>query len=45
MRTFPFIPQREAAGALTIRGAYFAIADGELHLLDPTTGLFAPAGT
>lgn len=42
LRTFPFIPSREAAGRLTIHGAYFAISDGVLHLMDDT-GAFAPA--
>lgn len=43
LRTFPCIPEREAAGKLTIHGAWFGIAGGELHLLDPATGEFAPA--
>ena len=43
LRTFPFIPEREAAGKLKIHGAYFAIADGILHVLDSETGEFAPA--
>ena len=34
LRTFPFIPSREAAGALKLRGAYFAIADGVLHVME-----------
>ena len=42
LRTFPFIPPREAAGTLTLRGAYFAIADGVLHLMGED-GAFAPA--
>ena len=42
LRTFPCIPEREAAGTLTIRGAYFAIADGVLHVMDDS-GAFAPA--
>ena len=42
LRTFPCIPEREAAGTLTLRGAYFAIADGVLHLMDEN-GDFAPA--
>jgi carbonic anhydrase len=33
LRTFPFIPEREAAGALTIHGAYFGIAHGELWVM------------
>ncbi len=43
LRTFPFIPKREAAGTLRLRGAYFAIAEGILHLLDEETGAFSPA--
>ncbi|WP_448664502.1 carbonic anhydrase [Sphingomonas sp. CJ20] len=42
LRTFPFIPEREAAGKLTIHGAYFAIADGVLHVMGED-GAFAPA--
>ena len=42
LRTFPFIPEREAAGTLKLRGAYFAIADGVLHVMDDD-GDFAPA--
>jgi carbonic anhydrase len=42
LRTFPCIPEREAAGTLTLRGAYFAIADGVLHVMDQD-GDFAPA--
>ena len=43
LRTFPCIPIRENAGSLRIHGAYFAIADGLLHLLDEETGAFKPA--
>ena len=42
LRTFPCIPEREAAGTLRLRGAYFAIADGVLYLMDDE-GQFAPA--
>ena len=45
LRTFPFVTPRESAGALRLRGAYFAIADGQLHLLDETSGAFLPAET
>lgn len=41
LRTFPFIPEREADGRLHLRGAYFAIADGVLHVMDET-GAFSP---
>lgn len=43
LRTFPCIPEREAAGRLRIHGAYFAIAEGVLYLLDHSSGRFAPA--
>lgn len=43
LRTFPCIPEREAAGTLRLRGSYFALADGALHLLDEATGAFYPA--
>ena len=42
LRTFPPVAEREAAGKLTIRGAYFAIRDGVLHVMD-NAGTFAPA--
>ncbi len=42
LRTFPCIPIREAKGQLTLRGAYFAIADGVLHILDSDTDRFEP---
>ena len=41
LRTFPCIRKREAAGTLTLHGAYFAIADGVLHSLDEATGEFS----
>jgi carbonic anhydrase len=43
LRTFPCITEREAAGRLRLHGAYFAIADGVLHLLDKATGAFRQA--
>lgn len=43
LRTFPSIRRREAEGRLRLRGGFFAIADGELHLLDEATGTFSPA--
>jgi carbonic anhydrase len=42
LRTFPWIGEREAAGRLTIHGAYFAISDGILHVLDEPSGEFGP---
>ena len=43
LRTFAWVADREAAGSLTLHGAYFAIADGVLHLLDEASGAFSPA--
>lgn len=43
LRTFPFVAEREAAGRLSLHGAYFAIADGEMRILDEATGAFRPA--
>ncbi len=33
LRSFPFVREREVAGTLKLRGAYFAIADGVLHVM------------
>lgn len=43
LRTFPCVASKEAAGKLALHGAFFAISDGVLHLLDERTGEFAPA--
>jgi carbonic anhydrase len=43
LRTFPWVHERESDGRLKLHGAYFAISDGVLHLLDESTGEFAPA--
>ncbi|HEX8668674.1 MAG TPA: carbonic anhydrase [Allosphingosinicella sp.] len=42
LRTFPWVREREEDGLLRLRGAFFAISDGILHLLDEATGEFAP---
>ena len=42
LRTFPFVPPREAAGRLKLYGAWFAITDGMLHLLDESQDRFLP---
>jgi carbonic anhydrase len=42
LRSFPRIAERESAGELTLRGAFFAISDGVLHLLDEPSGVFNP---
>lgn len=43
LRTFPFIADREAQGELKLHGAWFAIAEGSLYVLDETDGRFALA--
>lgn len=43
LRSFACIRQREAAGKLTLHGAWFSIDTGKLHVLDPSTDEFAPA--
>ena len=43
LRTFPCIRDKERAGDLKLIGAYFAISDGMLHVLDEAVGEFAPA--
>lgn len=40
LRSFPFVRKREAEGRLKLHGAFFAIADGELHVLDEPSGTF-----
>jgi carbonic anhydrase len=40
LRSFPFIAERERVGALRLHGAWFAIADGALHILDEASGQF-----
>ena len=42
LRTFPCIRRKEREGTLRLRGAFFAISDGVLHLLDEASGAFAP---
>ena len=42
LRTFPCVAELEARGKLALRGAFFAISDGVLHLLDEESGSFAP---
>lgn len=43
LRTFPCVQAKEGRGALKLHGAFFAISDGVLHLLDEQTGEFKPA--
>jgi carbonic anhydrase len=42
LRTFPRVAEREAAGKLALRGAYFAIRDGVLWVMG-ADGAFSPA--
>lgn len=42
LRTFPCVQIKEGRGQLRLRGAFFAISDGLLHLLDESTGEFSP---
>lgn len=42
LRTFPCVRSKEAKGELSLRGAFFAISDGVLHLLDEDLGTFHP---
>jgi len=41
--TFPFVKLAVEAGALSLHGAYFGVATGELLLRDPESGRFGPA--
>jgi carbonic anhydrase len=42
LMTFPFVAERVNAGRLALHGGRFGIANGELEMLDPKTGEFAP---
>jgi len=42
LRTFPCVRHKEAKGELVLRGGFFAIADGVLHLLDEDSDAFRP---
>jgi carbonic anhydrase len=37
------VAEREQSGALKLHGAFFAISDGVLHVLNEASGTFAPA--
>jgi carbonic anhydrase len=43
LRTFPCIQEREAAGTIRLHGAWFAIDEGELFVLDEASGEFGAA--
>jgi carbonic anhydrase len=42
LRSFPCVREKEADGSLTLHGAFFAISDGMLHVLDEDSGEFEP---
>ena len=42
LRTFPCVRQKERSGELKLRGAFFAISDGVLQVLDDASDTFAP---
>ena len=42
LRSYPWVREREAAGELTLHGAYFGVADGQLTVLDQAQGTFVP---
>jgi carbonic anhydrase len=43
LRSFPCVRHKEKAGKLKLVGSFFAIADGQVHVLDEATGDFSPA--
>ncbi|HEV2080025.1 MAG TPA: carbonic anhydrase [Allosphingosinicella sp.] len=43
LRTFPWVREREGDGRLKLHGAFFAISDGVLHVLDEASGKFSEA--
>ncbi|CAM4023936.1 Carbonic anhydrase [Novosphingobium lubricantis] len=43
LRTFPCVRRKEQDGELKLRGAFFSIANGVLHILDEASGTFSPA--
>ncbi|WP_342641311.1 carbonic anhydrase [Rhodoligotrophos ferricapiens] len=44
LKTFPWVAERVSAGQLALHGMLFDIEAGNLELLDPATGEFAPLG-
>jgi carbonic anhydrase len=41
LMTFPHIRKRVERGELSLHGAWFDVAEGELHVLDPESGIFS----
>lgn len=42
LRTFPCVQEKEGNGSLALHGAFFAISDGILHVLNEDNGVFEP---
>ena len=42
LRTFPWVREREESGRLKLHGAWFAVAEGLLHVCNEASGEFAP---
>ncbi len=42
LRSYPWIKAREEAGELTLHGAYFGVANGNMTALDEASGRFVP---
>lgn len=42
LRTFPWVAEKERSGAVKLRGAFFAISEGVLYVLDEMKGAFEP---
>ena len=42
LRTYPWVREHEAAGKLTLHGAYFGVADGRMTVLDQGRRVFVP---
>jgi carbonic anhydrase len=40
LMSFPFVAERVTAGLLALHGARFGIAEGQLEVLEPRTGMF-----
>jgi carbonic anhydrase len=44
LMTFPRLRKLIERGRVALHGAYFGVATGELSVLDPRSGRFAPVG-
>ena len=42
LRSFPWVAEKERAGSIKLRGAFFAISEGILYVLDEESGEFRP---